>query len=134
MRTVRRCAFTLISIPTRTGCGLARWILSLILVVWLTGCATPPVKGRADLLEFLVDGTTTRETVLLQLGQPSGRFEHEKILTYRLGYDEKTRHYWLVERESDPTGWSTWLHAQYSLVLVFDEQGVLRKHSRVEVN
>ena len=134
MKTVRRCAFTLGSISTPTGCGLARWILPLVLVVWLTGCATPPVRGRADLLAFLVDGTTTRQTVLLQLGEPSGRFEHEKILTYRLGYDEGTKHYWLVERENDPTGWPTWLRAQYSLVLVFDEQGVLRKHSRVEVN
>ena len=107
----------------------------MILIVALAGCATtPPVKGRVDLLEFLADGTTTRETVLLQLGQPSGRFEHEKILTYRLGYDEKTKHYWLVERENDAAGWSTWLRAQYSLVLVFDEQGVLRRHSRVEVN
>jgi hypothetical protein len=134
MRTVRRRAFTPVSIPTGTGCGLARWILPLILIVWLTGCTTTPVKGRADLLAFLVDGTTTRETVLLQLGQPSGRFEHEKILTYRLGYEEKTKHYWLVERENSPTGWPTWLAARFSLVLVFDEQGVLRKHSLVEVN
>ena len=113
---------------------LVRWILPLFLVVCLTGCATAPVKGRADLLAFLIDATTTRETVLLQLGQPSGRFEHGKILTYRLGYEEKTKHYWVVEREDNPTGWSTWLRAQFSLVLVFDEQGVLRKHSLVEVN
>jgi len=106
----------------------------LILIAGLAGCATTPVKGRADLLEFLADGTTTRETVVLRLGQPSGRFEHERILTYRLGYDENTKHYWLVERENDPAGWPTWVLARYSLVLVFDEQGVLRRHSQVEVN
>ena len=107
------------------------WLCSLVLV----GCATTaPLKGRADLLDFLADGKTTREEVALKLGQPSGKFERENILTYRLGFEPKNKGYYVVEREAHPEGWPTWLRAKYSLVLVFDETGVLRKHSLVEVN
>jgi hypothetical protein len=108
---------------------------TLMLALALAGCATPaPLKGRADLLEFLAAGKTTREEVVLKLGQPSGKFERENIITYRLGFEAKNRGYYLVEREAQPDGWPTWRCAKYSLVLVFDETGVLRKHSLVEVN
>ena len=106
-----------------------------LLVLVLVGCATaPPLKGRADLLNFLSDGKTSREEVVLKLGQPSGTFERENILTYRLGFEPKNNGYFLVEREPTPSGWPTWVLAQYSLVLVFDEAGVLRRHAVVEVN
>lgn len=106
-----------------------------LLALTLAGCATaPPLKGRADLLDFLVDGKTTREEVVLKLGQPSGKFECGNILTYRLGFEPENNGYFVVERETNPTGWPTWTLARYSLVLVFDEAGVLRKHSLVEVN
>lgn len=106
-----------------------------LLILSLVGCATaPPLKGRSDLLDFLSDGKTTREEVVVKLGQPSGRFERENILTYRLGYEPKNKGYFLVEREAQPSGWPTWVRAKYSLVLVFDEAAVLRRHSLVEVN
>lgn len=101
----------------------------------LAGCATaPPLKGRSDLLVFLADGRTTSQEVIVTLGQPSGRFDGGKIITYRLGYEPKNNGYYVVEREANSSGWPTWMRAKYSLVLVFDELGVLRKHSLVEVN
>ncbi len=107
----------------------------LVVAVLLTGCATTQVTGRADLLDFLSDSQTTRQDVILTLGQPSAQFEHERIFTYRLGYEPKNHGYYVVEREpTTEAGWSTWSHAKYSLVLVFDDAGVLRKHSLVEVN
>ena len=113
------------------GCRTLVALLSLL----LAGCATTePLKGRADLLEFLANGRTTRAETLLHLGQPSGRFEQERILTYRLAVESKHHGYYVVERETQPTGWSTWSRAKYSLVLVFDEGGLLREHSLVEVN
>ena len=73
--------------------------------------------------------------MIATLGQPSARFKTEKILTYRLGYEVKTRGYYVVEREpASESGWSTWRRAQYSLVLVFDKTGILQRHSLVEVN
>ena len=108
---------------------------TLILALVFTGCATTaPLKGRADLLDFLADGRTAREEVVLKLGQPSGRFERENIITYRLGFEPKNKGYYDVERDVQPDGWPMWVRAKYSLVLVFDEAGMLRKHSLVEVN
>ena len=63
--------------------------IPLLLALALAGCATPPLKGRANLLDFLVDGQTTREQTLHALGEPSARFEAERILTYRLGFEPK---------------------------------------------
>jgi hypothetical protein len=111
------------------------FIICLVAAFTLVGCATaPPLKGRSDLLVFLTDEKTTRQEVIVALGQPSGRFESERIVTYRLGYEPKNNGYYVVEREAGPSGWPTWLRAKYSLVLVFDDAGVLRKHSLVEVN
>ena len=108
--------------------------LSLTLVL-LGGCVTGPErKARVDLLDFLVYGQTARAEVLLKLGIPSNKFEAEKILTFRLGFVPKTSAYYVVEGRTDPSGWPNWTFARYSLVLVFDENGVLRKHSKVELN
>ena len=110
-------------------------LIILLVLLSLVGCATaPPVKGRSDLLNFLTDGKTRKEEVLTTLGQPSGQFESQKILTYRLGYEPKSYGYYVVERESTPSGWPMWTLTQYSLVLVFDDAGVLEKQSLIKVN
>ena len=44
------------------------FVLALALI--LVGCATTQIKGRVDLLEFLVDGKTTKEESMIKLGQP----------------------------------------------------------------
>jgi len=116
-----------------------RWIqcaIGLALALIFGGCATtpPPLKGSPDLLNFLSDGKTTRTEAIMALGQPSGRFEAEKILTFRLGLEPRNHGYYLVEREATTSGWPTWTAAKFSLVLVFDDAGILRKHSLVEVN
>ena len=110
-----------------------KFLAVLILTLTLVGCVTGPSKGRADLLNFLADNQTTKEEVILNLGQPSGRFESEKILTYRLGYESGNKGCYVVERISSWSGEPFWANARYSLVLVFDGQNILRKHSLVEV-
>jgi len=114
----------------------AKIFLLLALALTLVGCATapPPLKGSPDLLKFLAEGQTTRTEAIITLGQPSGRFEQEKILTYRLGFEPRNSGYYLVEREATASGWPTWTAAKFSLVLVFNDHGVLRKHSLVKVN
>ena len=120
------------------GTGAYRMFSLLVLVgfVALVGCATtpPPLKGRPDLLAFLSDGQTTKTDAISALGQPSGSFESQRILTYRLGLEPRNNGYYLVEREAGISGWPTWRGAKFSLVLVFDDSGVLRKHSLVKVN
>lgn len=110
-------------------------IVCLALSGLLVGCATnASLRGSSDLLGFLVNDQTMAAEVLVKLGQPSARFQSDKILTYRLGIEDKERRYFVVTREVNPQGWPTWCKVKYSLVLVFDEKGVLRKHSLVEVN
>ena len=67
-------------------------MLFITMTVLASGCATPQIKPIdrgyfLNSLQFLVNGTTTREDVLLKLGEPSGRFEGERILTYMLSID-----------------------------------------------
>ncbi len=114
----------------------AKWLVAPILGLLLLGCATtpPPLRGSPDLLKFVVDGKATREEALTALGQPSGVFESERILTYRLGFEPRNNGYFVVERETRNTGWPVWKHASFSLVLVFDETGMLKRHSLVRVN
>ena len=121
----------------RFRCNSTNIVITLFVASFLiNGCATTlPLKGRTDLLNFLADGKTTRTEIITTLGPPSGRFEKDKILTYRLGFESKNNGYYVVEREVIPdANWPTWLLAKYSLVLCFDNTGVLLKHSLVEVN
>jgi hypothetical protein len=58
----------------------------------LLGCASRPERESRDLamlLPYLEDNKTTKEAVLMKLGEPSGHFEGERILTYRMADDEK---------------------------------------------
>ena len=113
----------------------SKFIFALTLVFALVGCVTtPPLKGNPDLLNFLSDGKTTRTEAITTLGQPSGAFEAQRILTYKLGFDLRNSGYYVVVREATTSGWPTWTTAKFSLVLVFDDSGVLQKHSLVKVN
>jgi hypothetical protein len=110
-------------------------LLLLILLLSATSCVTSPnSKGEPELLNFLEDGKTTKQETLLKLGQPSGNFESETALTYRLGFNPNNQGYYIMDRKVNPSGWPVWYGVKFSLVLVFDETGVLRKHALVEVN
>lgn len=66
----------------------------------LAGClSTVPPPADPHLLDFLRDGQSTKETVVLKLGQPSAALESGHILTYRVG-QEKDRGYYLREASS----------------------------------
>lgn len=93
-------------------------------MVLSVGCSTAPI-GRGDLLDFLKDGASTKEDIFLQLGDPNATYEDSRILTYRLSRDEKG---WVVHGNA-----TNWFGITANLVLVFDDQGVLRRHSLVQV-
>jgi hypothetical protein len=106
------------------------WVLAALLFMPLSGCQTPPAIPGASpgLLNFVQDGRTTREEIMLKLGQPSASFEQERILTYRIGHDP-AQGYYLVA----PNQLRQWQDVRHSLVLVFDGGGVLLKHTLVPV-
>lgn len=79
-------------------------------------------------MDFLEIGATTRQQTILKLGQPSASFEQDTILTYRLGHEPEQGYYVVSPKAMLP-----WQSVRYSLVLVFDENGVLRKQNLVDV-
>ena len=97
------------------------WALVLVL---LGACASTPF-GQPDLLTFIEDGQTTREQVFLTLGEPSATYEDGRILTFRLARDDGG--YFLVEKAPG------FRSVKYSLVLAFDDAGLLRRHSLVAI-
>lgn len=100
------------------------WRSIALICVALAACATAPV-GRKDLLEFLTDGATRREDVQLKLGEPAAQYDGLRVLAYRLVKDEAG--YVIVGQRNN------WYGVQYNLMLVFDGDGVLRRHSLVEI-
>src|SRR5262249_25407862 len=116
-------------------------LLGLLLACGLGGCATTPATrvpvadallADTHLLDFLEEGKTPKETVLLKLGQPSAVMESGRILTYRIGLEPHRGHF---GRERAPADWAgaSWAGVKYSLVLIFDAGGILQRHSLVEV-
>ena len=82
-------------------------------------------------LPFIKDGKTTKEEVLLKLGMPSAQFEGERILIYKMMFDEKEG--FKVASRYISMAWdsrfSQWGIPEYHLVLVFDKRNVLQRHS-----
>ena len=98
-----------------------------LVVVAISGCAAH-TGGKHDLLTFLTAGTTTRAEAILRLGEPSRSYEDSRILTYWLEEEDSG---YVVLRPVAPM--AVWERVAYSLVLVFDGQGVLQKHSLVAI-
>lgn len=95
---------------------------------------TPPPGIRPDpgLLAFLEDGQTSRADVIARLGQPSTKFEADRILTYRVAGDLKGGFWIRIRGRLGPTNMG-WSGVNHSLVLIFDDQGILQKQSLVPV-
>ena len=109
-------------------------LAAYLLLPVFVGCATtgPPAEKIAETAfqEILQDGKTSKQMVMLKLGQPSGTFEGERIVTYRIGKDETG--YFMLDRQTGVPRYG-WTDTKFSLVLIFDENNVLQKHSMVPV-
>ncbi|HSH15160.1 MAG TPA: hypothetical protein VLD18_03940 [Verrucomicrobiae bacterium] len=107
-----------------------RWasLSALVFAFCLAGCATVIPGASRGLLAFLQPGSTTRQEVVLALGQPSATLEQERILTYRIGEDPRQGYYVITAKALMP-----WEAVRHSLVLVFDVEGVLQQHRLVAV-
>ena len=108
-----------VKLSTTVGC---------FLVAFLAGCATTPcVEGDKVLLDFIENGKTTKEMVRLKLGYRYRIYQGGKIITYQIA-GNKGDGYCVVDTRV--LGLS---ETDYSLVLVFDNENVLRKHSLVKI-
>ena len=96
-----------------------------------TGCATkyqqvPDGSSDPSWLRMLEDGRTAESAVRAQIGEPVRTFESGRVLIYRLGLRDSTagRAYTVV---------SEWDDTLFNLVLVFDADGTLQRHSLLRV-
>ena len=106
-------------------------VAALAAAIPLAGCAIRPerdVPGAELKLSFLADGKTSGEEVLLALGEPSARFEKDRIFTYRMAEDRSGSLTVAV-----PQGIGGWEKASLSLVLVFDDRRILKTHKLIRV-
>jgi hypothetical protein len=98
----------------------------LVSPILVAACATPGPKGRADLLEFLNDGRTTRDETYLKLGPPAREFEQGRIVSWHLARDESG----YIPIHAAARGW---YGVRYELVVVFGADNVVQRHSMVEM-
>lgn len=119
--------------------GKSPRILIIAITLASVGCATPKVTQlpsvpmiEAEIADYTVNGKTTREEVLLKFGTPSAHFENKRILTYQFRIDQNGQAilFWPRKSEIHPM-FTHWNKEVYSLVLVFDQNGVLEKHQLI---
>jgi hypothetical protein len=120
-------------LANRPRIGTTLSVVAALIAALLAGCAMPP-NARTDLLAFLETAKTTREEAILKLGQPSGSFEQDRILTYRIGQYREEGYFVISQKVILPGQGASWKNVRFSLVLVFDEAGRLRKHELVRVD
>ncbi len=97
-----------------------------------TGITTESIQQRW--LPFLADGKTKKIVVLSRLGRPSAEFQKGRIITYRLQMDHKDV-LRPVSQGLDEFVIDRRLYGvkpMFSLVLIFDDDEILRQHSLVK--
>lgn len=99
------------------------------------GCA-PGITNKPELLHqrlgFLEYGKTTEEEVLVRMGEPANRYEGGKVLTYRLLEDTRDRFHPPSNETSTPEKPFSFKPETYYLILVFDENKILRRQALLQ--
>jgi hypothetical protein len=115
--------------------------ICFLIILLVSGCAETKLHTMDDSmlhqqLALLEDGKTTKQDILLKFGIPSSQFEGEKILTYRLRFNQKENRFEVISREVDRRDprFAEWMQTEYNLVLVFDDKHILQKHSMLRIN
>ena len=75
--------------------------IGFLIILLLSGCAETRLQTVDDAtlqqqLALLEDGKTTKEDILLKFGIPSSQFEGERILTYRLRFNQKENRFEVI--------------------------------------
>jgi hypothetical protein len=106
---------------------MKRPFATLFLLAWLVACTSHRPLGQQNLFDFLKDGATTRDEVESRFGPPNAAYEEGRILAFRVAQYDGGYDFVGTSQQQDWTG------VRYSLVLEFDNDGLLRRHSLVQV-
>ena len=120
---------------SRSRAYLATAVLGSLLLSSV-GCLHPPHARRvvgppAYALLPVIERSATREQILLELGTPTRSFEDGRILCFLLRTSDETGRLAAAPRMVtglDP-GHGSYMWAEYDLVTVFSEDGLLTKFS-----
>jgi len=120
-----------------TKMNIKRTSICLLFFVFTLGCSTGGTTESIQQrwLPFLADGKTKKIVVLSRLGRPSAEFQKGRIFTYRLQKDHKDV-LRPVSQGLDEFVIDRRLYGvkpMYSLVLIFDNDEILRRHSLVNI-
>lgn len=107
----------------------------------LLSCTNKLYVANADFeseyIPFIIDHSSSRDEIILKLGEPSWSFEEGRILTWRLSLDRKGNviPVKIANYKNDPNFAYAYPIATryYSLVLVFSGN-ILEKHSLLLTN
>jgi hypothetical protein len=103
-------------------------LLGLIVQTGLPACTTV-LRPRPVNLELLRGEHVTQQEVRALLGTPSATFEDNQVLAYRLA---ETRNGPVVVPTEGAA--ANWAHISHSLVLAFDDAGVLVEHRLIAIH
>jgi hypothetical protein len=117
-------------------------LVFIVVIILITASCSNTLQIADTELEnkyvpFIKDNVTTRDDIILKLGEPSWTFENGRIFTYRLWLDKSGIRPLVVDKRGSD---STLAYAsiatprQYSLVLIFNANSTLDKHSLVRIN
>lgn len=108
----------------------SRFWSTIVTLAVLTACASgQPPAGRRDLLDVVKPGATRAE-IVLKLGPPFATFEGERIMAWTIGEDAGG---YLVAATRTAPG-APRPFARHELVVVFDADGRVDRHSLIEVH
>jgi len=91
----------------------------------------PRVRPDANLLAFLDGEHVTRSDVVAHLGAPRASFERGHVTAYRLGQNKDG--YFVVPAPKKKTPEFDWRGVDYDLMLLFDDDNLLRQHNLIGV-
>jgi len=129
------------SVRTEYRSQLSVWgkAAAMAIISVVAGCESTPSLQPAEPqslfkseLAFVKDGVTTREEAVLRLGIAAAQVEEDRILMYQLRADAQGKWHLVAPQISAITGLRAWKPQTCCLVLVFDTNGILKKHSLVK--
>jgi hypothetical protein len=114
----------------------------LIITIAAGSCSNKLYVADANVeskyIPYIKDNQVNLDEVVLKLGQPSWTFENGRIFTYRLYLSNKGE-MWPIAAEKSVAGNVVSINDRYSnrlysLVLIFNSDRILIKHSLIRIN
>lgn len=122
---------------------MKRTFVALLLLSVLASCSNKlhivDEAFETKNLPYIKDSITSKDEIILKLGEPAWTFENGRIFTYRISIDKKGNVIPLRNYHNRNDSYYSYNYYSagskyYCLVLIFDENKTLKKHSLLFTN